>query len=287
MEALAEASATLNYLKTEIPNHEISEVRAELEKIANDIISISIRTNKLLISSDESYKDLKEHIETFQAVMDGVDERTKNLYEEVGMDKIEYQVTSIKDIVGRQELTNQVFNEVFEYLAEWVDSTGEKIGYITDKLSNTEDINEIKTSLEELRSSTSVKFELDAQSEKIDAMESKLNVIIESLEPTFQNHQERMQALERKINRIVDFFEPGFTKQQERINKLESLLDKILDVVSSGNGYGDTIDKLDRISEIVTAKDDTQLVKKLTSFEKQITKLNKNVEKLTTYANEK
>lgn len=287
VEALTEASATLNYLKTEIPNHEISEVRAELEKIANDIISISIRTNKLLISSDESYKDLKEHIETFQAVMDGVDERTKNLYEEVGMDKIEYQVTSIKDIVGRQELTNQVFNEVFEYLAEWVDSTGEKIGYITDKLSNTEDINEIKTSLEELRSSTSVKFELDAQSEKIDAMESKLNVIIESLEPTFQNHQERMQALERKINRIVDFFEPAFTKQQERINKLESLLDKILDVVSSGNGYGDTIDKLDRISEIVTAKDDTQLVKKLTSFEKQITKLNKSVEKLTTYANEK
>lgn len=287
VEALAEASATLNYLKTEIPNHEISKVRAELEKIANDIISISIRTNKLLISSDESYKDLKEHIETFQAVMDNVDERTKNLYEEVGMDKIEYQVTSIKDIVGRQEQTNQVFNEVFEYLAEWVDSTGEKIGYITDKLNSSEEINEIKTSIEELRNSTSVKFELDAQSEKIDGMESKLNVIIESLEPTFQSQHERMLMLERKINRIVDFFEPAFTKQQERINRLESLLDKILDVVSSGNGYGDTLDRLDRISEIVAAKDDTQLVKKLTSFEKQITKLNKSVEKLTTYANEK
>ena len=287
VEAIAQASDTLEYLKTEIPNHEISEVRAELEKIANDIISISIRTNKLLISSDESYKDLKEHIETFQSVMDDVDERTKNLYEEVGMDKIESQVTSIKDIVGRQEQTNQVFNEVFEYLAEWVDSTGEKIGYITDKLNNTEDINDIKLSLEELRTASSVKFELDAQSEKIDGMESKLNVIIESLEPTFQNQQERMQALERKVNRIVDFFEPAFTKQQERINKLESMLDKILDVVSSDNGYGNTLDRLDRISEIISSKDDTQLVKKLTSFEKQISKLNKSVEKLTTYANEK
>lgn len=280
VEALGKASETLEFLKTEIPNHEISEIRAELEKIANDIISISIRTNKLLISSDESYKNLKEHIETFQTVIDGVNERTKNLYEEVGMDKIESQVTSIRDIVGRQELTNQVFNEVFEYLAEWIDSTGEKIGYITDKLNNSEDINEIKLSLEELRSATSIKFELDAQSDKIEAMESKLNVIIESLEPTFQNQQDKMQSLERKVNRIVDFFEPAFTKQQERINKLESMLDKILDVVSSDNGYDNALDRLDRISEIIVSKDDSQLVKKLTSFEKQITKLNKSVEKL-------
>jgi tetrahydromethanopterin S-methyltransferase subunit B len=148
-------------------------------------------------------------------------------------------------------------------------------------LNNSEDINEIKLSLEELRNSTSVKFELDAQSEKIDTMESKLNVIIESLEPTFQHQNERMLNLERKVNRIVDFFEPAFTKQQERINKLESMLDKILDVVSSDNGFDNALDRLDRISEIVESKDDTQLVKKLTSFEKQITKLNKTVEKLT------
>ena len=284
---LSQAADTLEYLKTEIPNHEISEVRDELEKIANDIISISIRTNKLLISSDESYKDLKDNIDHFRSIMGDVDERTKNLYEEVGMDKLESQVTSIRDIVGRQEVTNQVFNEVFEYLAEWIDSTGEKIGYITDKLNNKDDINEIKLSLEELRNSTSVKFEIDAQSEKIDAMESKLNVIIESLEPTFQNQQERMQALERKVNRIVDFFEPAFTQQQERINKLEGLLDKILDVVSSNSGYGEAFSKLDKISEIVAAKDDTQLVKKINSFEKQITKLNKNVEKLALYVNKK
>ncbi len=287
VQSLASATQTLDYLKTEIPNHEISEVREELEKIANDIISISIRTNKLLISSDESYKNLKENIDDFRNIMGGVDKRTQNLYEEVGMDKIESQVTSIRDIVGRQEVTNKVFNEVFEYLAEWVDATGEKIGYITDKLNNTEDINEIKLALEDLKSSTSVKFEIDAQSDKIDAMESKLNVIIESLEPTFQNQQERMQALERKVNRIVDFFEPAFTKQQEKINKLESMLDKILDVVSSDSGYGEAVNKLDRISDIITSKDDTQLVKKITSFERQITKLNKSVEKLTSYVNEK
>ncbi len=286
-EKLSEASQTLEFLKTELPNHEIGEVREELEKIANDIISISIRTNKLLISSDESYKNLKENIEDFRNIMGSVEERTKNLYEEVGMDKIEYQVTSIKDIVGRQEITNQAFNEVFEYLAEWIDSTEEKLGYITDRLNNTEDINEIKLSLEDIKNSTSVKFEIDAQSDKIDAMESKLNVIIETLEPTFQNQQERMQVLERKINRIVDFFEPAFTKQQEKINKLETMLDKILDVVSSDSGYDESISKLEKISEIISSKDDTQLVKKIASFERQISKLNKNVEKLTAYVNEK
>ncbi len=284
---LSSASQTLEYLKTEIPNHEISEVKEELEKIANDIISISIRTNKLLISSDEAYKSLKENIDDFRNIMGGVDERTKNLYEEVGMDKIESQVTSIRDIVGRQELTNQAFNEVFEYLAEWIDSTGEKLSYITDKLNNTEDINEIKIALEDIKNSTSVKFEIDAQSDKIDAMESKLNVIIESLEPTFQNQQERMQVLERKINKIVDFFEPAFTKQQERINKLEIMLDKILDVVSSDSGYGEAVNKLEKISDLIASKDDTQLVKKIASFEKQINKLNKNVEKLTSYVDEK
>ena len=287
VQSLASASQTLEFLKTELPNHEISEVRDELEKIANDIISISIRTNKLLISSDESYKNLKENIDDFRNIMDGVDERTKNLYEEVGMDKIESQVTSIRNIVGRQEVTNQAFNEVFAYLAEWIDATGEKLGYITDKLNNTDDINEIKLSLEDIKNATSVKFEIDAQSDKIEAMESKLNVIIESLEPTFQNQQERMQVLERKVNRIVEFFEPAFTKQQERINKLETLLDKILDVVSSDSGYGEAVNKLDKISDIIAAKDDTQLVKKLASFERQINKLNKNVEKLTAYVDEK
>ena len=43
--------------------------------------------------------------------------------------------------------TNQVFNQVFEYLAEWVDNASVQINSISDKVETLNDIEQIKSYL--------------------------------------------------------------------------------------------------------------------------------------------
>ena len=43
-------------IKTEMPKFEAEEFKKEFENLSEDIVSISARTNKLLLSSDESNK---------------------------------------------------------------------------------------------------------------------------------------------------------------------------------------------------------------------------------------
>ena len=46
-------------IRDEMPSFEAAEFRKDFDSLAEDIVSISTRTNKLLLASDESYKTLQ------------------------------------------------------------------------------------------------------------------------------------------------------------------------------------------------------------------------------------
>ena len=66
-------------IKNQIAQADISEVSSSIAKMNEDIVSISTRTNKLLLTSENSSNLLKEHLESFRLVIDDLDVRTREL----------------------------------------------------------------------------------------------------------------------------------------------------------------------------------------------------------------
>ena len=138
-------------IKTEMPKFELEEFKRDFDALNEDIVSISTRTNKLILASDESYKTLQDNLQDFKLVINDLDERTRNFAQEAGIDRIDNKLGSINTMIQNGAKTNQVFNQVFEYLAEWVDKAGEEISKISDRVETLDDIGQIKVMLEDLK----------------------------------------------------------------------------------------------------------------------------------------
>lgn len=259
--------ALVESIKTEIPN------KSDFDEIAEDIVSISTRTNKLILASDESYKTLQDNLADFKLVINDLDERTKNFAQDSGMDKVNAKLNAINSMMEKGAKTNQVFNQVFEYLAEWVDSAGVQINSITDKMAPLGEIGQIKDMLAELKAGAEDNSEtvelidalgqvFDKQTKRISSLETKLDKII--VETTINNRNKiDLTPMEDTLNRFLVAIEDKMSSQQTKINSLEA--------------------KLEGILELLDGKETVQLTKKVGGMDRQIAKLNKSIEKIASY----
>lgn len=265
-------------IKKEIPNFNTEEFKKDFDALNEDIVSISTRTNKLILASDESYKTLQENLQDFKLVINDLDERTRNFAQDAGLDKIDNKLGAINTMIQNGAKTNQVFNQVFEYLAEWVDNAGAQITSISDKVETLDDIGQIKVMLEDLKAETednSDSAELiealsnvfDKQAKKIASLEAKLDRVIVETTINNKNNKIDMSPLEETLNRFLVAIDDKMSSQQDKINSLES--------------------KLEDVAAMFNPKDTAQLTKKVGGMDRQIAKLNKSIEKIASHVVEK
>ena len=265
-------------IKKEIPNFNTEEFKKDFDALNEDIVSISTRTNKLILASDESYKTLQENLQIFTLVINDLDERTRNFAQDAGLDKIDNKLGAINTMIQNGAKTNQVFNQVFEYLAEWVDNAGAQITSISDKVETLDDIGQIKVMLEDLKAEAednSDSAELiealsnvfDKQAKKIASLEAKLDRVIVETTINNKNNKIDMSPLEETLNRFLVAIDDKMSSQQDKINSLES--------------------KLEDVAAMFNPKDTAQLTKKVGGMDRQIAKLNKSIEKIASHVVEK
>lgn len=265
-------------LKTEMPKFEYDEFKKDFETLSEDIVSISTRTNKLILASDESNKSLQDNLQEFKLVINDLDERTRNFAHESGIDRLDNKLGAINTMIQNGAKTNQVFNQVFEYLAEWVDKAGEQITTISDKVETLDDIGQIKVMLEDLKAeaednSESTEFiealsnVFEKQAKRIASLEAKLDRVI--VETTINNKNSKidMTPLENTLNSFLVAIDDKMSSQQDKINSLES--------------------KLEEVMTKIDPKDTAQLTKKVGGMDRQIAKLNKSIEKIASHVVEK
>ena len=262
----------LETVKAELPD------KHALDGLAEDIVSISTRTNKLILASDESYKTLQEHLHDFKLVINDLDERTKNFSHESGMDRIDSKLNALNTMVQNGSKMNQVFNQVFEYLAEWVDNAGNKINAISDKVDTLDEIGQIKVMLADLKDESqdnSESIELiealgnvfDKQAKKISSLETKLDKMIVQTTISNKNSKIDLTPMEDTLNHFLVAIGDKISYQQSKIDSLESKLEKVIGVLDE--------------------KDTAQLTKKVGGMDRQIAKLNKSIEKIASHVVEK
>ena len=265
-------------LKAEMPKFEYDEFKKDFETLSEDIVSISTRTNKLILASDESNKSLQDNLQEFKLVINDLDERTRNFAHESGIDRLDNKLGAINTMIQNGAKTNQVFNQVFEYLAEWVDKAGEQITTISDKVETLDDIGQIKVMLEDLKAEAEDNTEsteliealsnvFEKQAKRISSLEAKLDRVIVETTISNKNSKIDMTPFENTLNRFLVAIDDKMSSQQEKINSLES--------------------KLEEVMTKIDPKDTAQLTKKVGGMDRQIAKLNKSIEKIASHVVEK
>ena len=265
-------------LKTEMPKFEYDEFKKDFETLSEDIVSISTRTNKLILASDESHKCLQDNLQEFKLVINDLDERTRNFAHESGIDRLDNKLCAINSMIQNGAKTNQVFNQVFEYLAEWVDKAGEQITTISDKVETLDDIGQIKVMLEDLKAEAEDNTEsteliealsnvFEKQAKRISSLEAKLDRVIVETTISNKNSKIDMTPFENTLNSFLVAIDDKMSSQQDKINSLES--------------------KLEEVMTKIDPKDTAQLTKKVGGMDRQIAKLNKSIEKIASHVVEK
>ena len=149
------------------------------------MVSISTRTNKLLLSSEETSNFLQSSIEDLKNLVTLFDNKVNEFDNQKMFDKAERKIDEITNIVYDNAQSNKKLTEAFTYLAEWIDKTDEKLYAIESKMS---DLNYIKqnmikkSDLEGIFEKVAKKME--KQQEKIKTLEEKVKLLSKKDVPT-------------------------------------------------------------------------------------------------------
>lgn len=225
-------------LETTLTQEQIIGLKGNIEKLNEDILSISSRTNKILLTSDESNKALNDGLNNFGNLVEKLEDRLEYLDNTEATERLERKIESIQSMAIESANADKVFHQVMMYLGEWIDTTTENISSITEKTSEinlikenvndviekVSDIQDIKDNIEELRSAVPEKSELlselenkfEQQEARIDRLEMKLEKILSTLE----------EKDDMVLNRKVDKIEKMLSRLGTNIEKLTSYVDE-------------------------------------------------------------
>lgn len=225
-------------LETTLTQEQIIGLKGNIEKLNEDILSISSRTNKILLTSDESNKALNDGLNNFGNLVEKLEDRLEYLDNTEATERLERKIESIQSMAVESANADKVFHQVMMYLGEWIDTTTENISSITEKTSEinlikenvndviekVSDIQDIKDNIEELRSVVPEKSELlselenkfEQQEARIDRLEMKLEKILSTLE----------EKDDMVLNRKVDKIEKMLSRLGTNIEKLTSYVDE-------------------------------------------------------------
>lgn len=191
-------------MKFNISQDDIFKMKVDIERITSDVVSISSRTNKLLLASDESASALNTSILSFKNTI-------SDLYE--GLKKLDYtSVTESLDNIKNQVDENlKQQNSTIESVAKlsvWADSADEKLSDVSETL------NKLKRAMP---SNEAVLDELDTkfakQQQRIEALEDKLDELIaiqgnndsSNMSKKLSDIDKQLTRLNKSIERLTSY----------------------------------------------------------------------------------
>lgn len=203
-----------------------------IEKLGEDVTSISTRVNKLLLTSDNANSMIENSLKEFKVLSENIDEQIQQMSKSNKFKTIEDSLVEVKSALAESNSYSSLINQSLIMLAEWVDNAGEAITNISEKLEKLDDLNNVQMAIS--------------------------NISI----PETVDYSETFRVLEDKILEQNARIE----SQEEHLNKLD--------------------EKLSMILELVAKNDSSNVSAKMNDIDEKMEKLNKSIERLTSYVNE-
>lgn len=196
---------SIEQLQADLKNKEADgALQTDFEKLKEDILSLSVRTNKILLNSDNSQKFITDTLDDFT-------QKTTNLQdklEDLANNKLDARLSVIENTVKENASTSKRLQSVMTYLGEWMDGTTEAISNIQETTAQASTVTEMIETLKseipnqaEILEAVEVKFE--EQQAKIDNLEQKLEKVLEKLSALDENViNTKIDKLDEKLGRL-------------------------------------------------------------------------------------
>ncbi len=238
---------TLDAINQKVSKNEKFEITDNIQKMQEDVLSISTRVNTLLLSSDKDSEELKNSLQAFNQFFQEINNELKSEAKLQQYENLENSLDRINRLLEENRNYNELINQSLIMLAEWVDTAGESISNISEKLGDGIDSIKIPETVD--------------YSGKIVALESK----IAEQNAQIAEQQLYIKAMDEKLALLLAQNQK-FAQQEERI--------KLLD------------DKLTTVLEFSAKNDSSMVMDKMISIDTKLEKLGNSIGKLTSYVDE-
>ena len=299
--------------KTKVTSDDINSLKEKFAELNNDISSISIRTNKLILSADDANKQFKSYLDSFKDTIQELDNQRKEFNPELKFALLGEKVNEMVRLLQSSTNATRNLNNAFIYLAEWIDATGNVLNSMQNDISelkstkeNPLDIFENKSDIKEDITNLIKRFdELDEsfsnyKTDDISEIKSLLTGIIvqlnTALTPDIDSLNERIDKLSEensnKLTELETLMQEKINQQSKQINALEekietlgSKFDKLIEAMSEDNKNYEIKDILNYIATQITAANENltnqqnansvlnNIAEKLSSFDENINKV--------------
>ncbi len=225
---------TVETLENSLTQTQTAELKNDIEKLNEDIVSISSRTNKLLLTSDESNKTLNEGLNNFSEIITKLENRIDYLDNRELTEQIKVKIDEIHSMALESSNADKIFHQAMMYLGEWVDSITENITSTSDKIDEIKQVNE---NLEIIQDKLFDKTEIINELKEIIPENSE---IIENIQRKFEQQDERISILEKKLDKMLLILEEKDDMLLNRkVDKIENLLSGLATNIEKLTSYVD------------------------------------------------
>lgn len=215
---LKDIEKSIENLELNSVNENISEIKAVFNNINEDIASISKRTNRLILASDEVSKTLKSNISAFSVLLGSFERQSREFYNSAFMIDLNEKIELLSKMTTTLVQSDQAMNEAFMYIGEWIDTTSDSF----DELKA--DVTKIKKGLLSDESGVAEKLEytVNILSQRIELQDSKIDAIDEKLNKLAVQMQET-----KEIKSLVEYISSQISIANEKIIENDKLAQKI------------------------------------------------------------
>ena len=202
-------------------NSEIAEVKALFTGLNEDISSISKRTNKLIIASDEVNKALKSNVIAFTSLINNFEKQSREFYNSAFMKELDSKIENLSKMSASLVQSDQVMTEAFMYMGEWIDSASDSFDEIKT------DVSKMKKSLlsDETGAAQSLELTINNLSQKVDEQDSKINAIDEKLNQLVAQQQET-----KELKSLIEYVASQVSLTNEKVVENDKFAQKIASI---------------------------------------------------------
>lgn len=211
-------TSSIDAISKNLTPAEIFQLKHGILKLNDDILSISSRTNKLLMNSDEASKTISDGVQAFGHIAYDLEERIKEFSNHDLVVQMANKVERILMLAESGAGSDATVQKVLMFLGEWVDAVSETFENINTK---TDEIEKISDVLAELRKTLPQKAEL-----------------FDLLEEKFEEQQVRIDRLESKLDSLTDMVQQNsMSTVLPKLEKLENIVETINNSIEKLTSY--------------------------------------------------
>lgn len=305
--------------KTQVTTNDINSLKEHISELNDDISSISIRTNKLILAADDANKEFKTYLDTFKTTIHALDVQRQQFNPELKFTFLSEKINEMAKLLHNSINASRNLNNAFLYLAEWIDASGNLLNTMQADISAIKENKESSTNTSELE--IELKTEIKALVNKIDNIQdivannsssdiseiksmltgvmvqlntaltpANVDTLNEKIDNLLEANANKLTELETLMQEKINQQSKQILSLEEKIEALDTKFDKLIATLAEDQKQFEIKDALQFIAAQITATNETlaqdQTVEIIKEVSEKMTNFDTNINKIVSYIEE-